>query len=167
MLAESATDIQLVTFHGGAAVTASQLIALFLFQYQHMSSFCYLPILPASHLPPILVKRLTRSYPRYTLSPSSSPWLALRARWLPRGQSLCRRFCKSTVHNRPSTHAPTSSKIKGDCWCIVEHRHLPCWTKCKRSVTLRGPHLSSLILAQGEPFQNIGEKVKKRLDGPC
>jgi hypothetical protein len=38
---------QLITFHGGIAVTALQLTALFLFQFQSTKAvaFCYLPIL--------------------------------------------------------------------------------------------------------------------------
>jgi hypothetical protein len=37
--------IQLVTFHGGLAVTGLQLTALFLFEYKRAAAFCYLPIL--------------------------------------------------------------------------------------------------------------------------
>lgn len=70
--------LQLVTFHGGVAVTALQLTALFLFEYKRAAAYCYLPILfvSALHLP----NRDTRTtltrwerHQRFTLLHYSSP----------------------------------------------------------------------------------------------
>lgn len=41
--------VQLITFHGGLAVTTIQLTALFLYQFAKTSSWCYFPVLSVSY----------------------------------------------------------------------------------------------------------------------